>query len=173
MRFFRHDFVNFRQDFRYYSIREYGLMGLCALAAGLVIALLLAAASGGQATEGASLRRASVQEPLPATNFAVVQHERDVRVAAQERRARILAARHERAVRIRARDRDRAVRAARRAAAARPAVRQHRSTVVVRQSPAPVYRAPQPVVRQTPQPQRKTVPAQKKGGGSLQFDDSG
>src|SRR4051812_30300101 len=164
MRFLRHDFVNFRQDFRYYSIREYGLMALCTLAAGLLIALLLTAASGGQASEGASLRRASGQEPLPATNFPVVQHERDIRGAAQERRVRILAARHARAVRIRARDQDRAARAARRAASTRPAARTHR-TVVVRQSPAPVYRAPQPVVRQTPQPQRKTVPAQKKGGG--------
>ena len=35
--------LNFRQDFRYYSVREYGVMGLCALAAGLMIALLLTA----------------------------------------------------------------------------------------------------------------------------------
>jgi hypothetical protein len=164
--------LNFRQDFRYYTVREYGVMGLCALAAGLVIALLLTALSGGSAAEGTSLRRASVQEPLPATNFAVVQHERDARVAAQERRARIMAARHARAVRIRARDRARAARAARRAASARPAPRpQPQRNVVVRQTPAPVYRAPQPVVRQSPQ--RKTGTAEKKGGGSLQFDDSG
>jgi len=75
-------------------------------------------------------------------------------------------------VRIRARDRARAVRAARRAAA-HPARRQQQSqnTVVQRQTQAPVYRAPQPVVRQSPQ--RKTGTAEKKGGGSLQFDDSG
>jgi len=164
--------LNFRQDFRYYSVREYGVMGLCALAAGLMIALLLTAVSGGSAAGGTSLRRASVREPLPATNFAVVQHDRDVRVANEVRRARILAARHERAVRIRARDRARAVRAARRAAA-HPARRQQQSqnTVVQRQTQAPVYRAPQPVVRQSPQ--RKTGTAEKKGGGSLQFDDSG
>jgi hypothetical protein len=169
---FRQDYVNFRQDFRFYSVREYGVMALCALGAGLVIALLLTAVSGGSAAEGPSLKRTSVQEALPATNFAVVQHERDVRVAVQERRARIMAARHVRAVRIRARDRARALRAARRAA---PVSQPRTETPVVarQQAPAPVYRAPQPVVRQSPQPQRKTVPAQKKGGGSLQFDDSG
>jgi hypothetical protein len=164
--------LNFRQDLRYYSVREYGVMGLCALAAGLVIALLLTAVSGGSAAGGTSLRRASVREPLPATNFAVVQHERDVRVANEARRARILAARHERAVRIRARDRVRAARAARRAAAARPARReQSQNTVVQQQTQTPVYHAPQPVVRQTPQ--RKIGTAKKNGGGSLQFDDSG
>ncbi len=109
---FRQDYVNFRQDFRFYSVREYGVMALCALGAGLVIALLLTAVSGGSAADGPSLKRTSVQEALPATNFAVVQHERDVRVAAQERRARIMAARHVRAVRIRARDRARAARRA-------------------------------------------------------------
>src|SRR4051812_15405548 len=153
--------LNFRQDFRYYTVREYGVMGLCALTAGLVIALLLTAVSGGSAAEGTSLRRASVREPLPATNFAVVQHDRDLRVANEAHRARILAARHERAVRIRARDRDRAVRAAHRAAAARPARRQQsHNTVVQRQAQTPVYRAPQPVVR--PSPQRKTGTAEKK-----------
>jgi hypothetical protein len=165
--------VNFRQDLRYYSVREYGVMALCALAAGVVIALLLTAVSGGSATEGPTLKRTSVREPLPAVNFAVVQHDRDVRAAAEARRARIIAARHARAVLIRARDRARAVRAARRAAArAAGQQRQHQSTVVVRQTPEPVYRAPQPVVRQTPT-QRKTGTAEKKGGGSLQFDDSG
>src|SRR5215213_4944035 len=154
------DFVNFRQDFRYYTVREYGVMGLCALAAGLVIAVLLHAASGGSAAEGTSLRRASVREPLPATNFAVVQYDRDVRVAAQAREARILAARHDRAVRIRARDRARGARAARRLAAARSAPRpESQRNAVVQQTPTPVYRAPQPVVRQSPQ--RKTGTAEK------------
>src|SRR5215213_9327112 len=136
----RQDFVNFRQDFRYYTVREYGVMGLCALAAGLVIAVLLHAASGGSAAEGTSLRRASVRESLPATNFAVVQHDR--------------------AVRSRARDRARGARAARRLAAARSAPRpESQRNAVVQQTPTPVYRAPQPVVRQSPQ--RKTGTAEK------------
>jgi hypothetical protein len=168
---FRQDYVNFRQDFRYYSVREYGVMALCALAAGLVIALLLTALSGGSAVEGTSLKRASLQEPLPATNFAVVQHERDVRVAAQEHHARIMAARRERAARIRARDAARAARAARRAPATKQTSQQPERTAAAQPNPTPAYQAPAPVVRQSPQ--RKTGTAEKKGGGSLQFDDSG
>jgi hypothetical protein len=165
-------FLNFRQDLRFYSVREYGVMGLSALLAGLVIALMLNAASGGSATdEGGTLRRASMTQPAPAVNFAVVEHVRDVRVAQAAARASIVAWRHAHQVRVNARARARAASARLAAARVRPHAAPKQTTAVRR--PTYVAPAPSPAPVYKPTPQRSTGTAEKKGSGSLQFDDSG
>jgi hypothetical protein len=168
----RQGYFNFRQDLRYYSAREYSVMVLCALGAGLVLALMLNALSGGSAAGGQdNLRRASLIVPAPAVNFAVVEHARDLRVAEEARRAQILAARHAHEVRVRARAGARAARARLLAATAKPRSQPGQQQTAVRQ---PTVVAPRPSPTPAPAPQRKTTgTAGKKAGGSLQFDDSG
>jgi hypothetical protein len=163
-------FVNFRQDFRYYTVREYALMVVAALTVGVILALMLNALGGGPPAEQATLLKASRTERQPATNFAVVSYERREREAhaAVERLRAVREARHQRAVAARRDAHARAV-----LARAKPAPRRSQQQTQVTVQP-PAKTAPQPVYRPAPRPApAPTRSAEKKGGGTLQFDDSG
>jgi hypothetical protein len=153
---------------RQYGAREYGVTLAVAAIAGVVIAVLINSASGG-AGQPALLKTA--QEQVAKASPAPVAPRVSKPVAKTQPASHRKSRRHHRRHRA---HRARVVPAIRTAPVVRPTEESNTPTPTT--APAPTTTpAPAPVVRKpapAPKPAPKTVPS-RKGGGGIQFDDSG